>query len=72
MRGMRYEADQNTEHIRCFACDKELELIKVTACYLKSEFPTHVLCCPVCGQTYISEQLALQKIAEIERTLEEK
>ena len=62
----------NTEHVRCACCERELEPREVTARYLKSEFPTKVLACPVCGQIYIPEELVFGKIQEVERTLEEK
>lgn len=62
----------NDEHIRCAGCDCELVPMDVRARYLKSEFPTRVLACPVCGQIYISEALVFGKIDEVERTLEEK
>lgn len=66
------EAGPNTEQVRCWRCDKELELMRVTAIYLKSEFPTRVLACPQCQQVYVPEDLALGKMSEIEQTLEEK
>lgn len=68
----RNEAGKNTEQIRCLRCDLELQLQQVRAVYLKSDFPTRVLCCPSCGQVYIPEDLVLNKMNEIERTLEEK
>jgi len=63
---------ENNEHIRCEACDLELELLKVNMSYLKSTFPTRILRCPKCGQCYISEELALGKAQEVEAALEEK
>ncbi len=63
---------RNDEHIRCAKCDVELELQKVVMTYLKSTFPTRILRCPVCGQSYLSEDLVLGKAAEVERVLEEK
>ena len=62
----------NDERIRCERCDRELEPMEVRAKYLKSDFPTKVLACPVCGQIYIPESLVFGKIGEVERTLEEK
>ena len=63
---------ENRERIRCLPCDRELELIKVTMSYLKSSFPTRILRCPQCGQSYIDEELALGKAQEVEAALEEK
>jgi len=62
----------NDEHICCAECKRELAPLNVRARYLKSEFPTKVLACPVCGQIYIPESLVFGKITEVERTLEEK
>lgn len=62
----------NDEKICCVPCDRELVPMDVRARYLKSEFPTKVLACPVCGQIYIPEALVFGKIQEVERTLEEK
>lgn len=62
----------NDEHIRCARCDRELVPTDVRARYLKSEFPTRALACPICGQLYIPEALVFGKIDEVERTLEEK
>ncbi|MDL2217287.1 hypothetical protein LJC27_01340 [Christensenellaceae bacterium OttesenSCG-928-M15] len=67
-----YRPERNVEQIRCHQCDEELVLRRVRAVYLKSEFPTRVLGCPNCGQVYVSENLTMNKIAEIEHTLEEK
>ena len=62
----------NDDHIRCALCDVVLIPMDVRARYLKSEFPTKALACPVCGHIYISEALVFGKINEVERTLEEK
>ncbi|EQB22709.1 hypothetical protein UNSWDHB_3023 [Dehalobacter sp. UNSWDHB] len=63
---------KNDERIRCVACDVELEPIPVTMSYLESTFPVKILSCPRCGQSYISESLALGKMLEAETALEEK
>ena len=58
--------------ILCASCAVPLEPRKVTIRYLKSAFPAELLGCPVCGQVYVSEELAMGKMAEVERTLEDK
>ncbi len=63
---------ENPRGVRCARCDRELAPLQVRAVYLKSDFPTRVLCCPECGQVYIPYELVCGKIAEVERTLEEK
>ncbi len=45
---------------------------KVELTYQGHTFPVDVLCCPVCGETLIPEDLAKGKMAEVEQTLEEK
>ena len=56
----------------CLQCDLPLELGKVEVGYLGSKFPVELLCCPKCGQTFIPEELALGKMAEVEKMLEDK
>ncbi|SDE43265.1 DVU_1557 family redox protein [Sporomusa acidovorans] len=63
---------KNSERIRCVSCDVELEPLPITLSYLKSAFPVKILSCPLCGQSYISESLALGKMLEAETALEEK
>ena len=58
--------------MRCVSCDVELELLPVKMSYLQSTFPVKIPSCPLCGQSYISERLALGKMLEAEAALEEK
>ncbi|MBN2049134.1 MAG: hypothetical protein JW760_01715 [Spirochaetales bacterium] len=60
------------EGMVCGCCNVPLETIKVTISYLKSTFPAEIPGCPRCGQVYIPEDLALGRMAEVERTLEDK
>jgi len=69
MRGYKAEKD---EKILCSNCSVPLEPLKVKVSYLKSSFPAELPCCPKCGQIYVPEELALGKMAEVERTLEDK
>ena len=45
---------------------------KVLISYLGSGFPVDLLKCPSCGQVFIPEELALGKMAEVEKALEDK
>jgi uncharacterized C2H2 Zn-finger protein len=63
---------KNDENLKCTKCDVLLEPGKVNIRYMKSAFATELLKCPKCGQVYISEELALGKIFEVEKTLEDK
>jgi hypothetical protein len=56
----------------CAKCNVPLETGKVTVSYLGSAFPVDLLICPTCGQVLIPEELALGKMVEVEKTLEDK
>lgn len=45
---------------------------KVRVVYLGSAFPVDMLRCPKCGQVYLPEYLALGKMSDVERSLEDK
>ncbi len=62
----------NVRGLLCSACGIPLEPGKVHIKYMKSTFPAELLRCPQCGLVYIPEELALGKMAEVERTLEDK
>ena len=56
----------------CLRCDLPMEMGKVDISYLGSAFPVDLPKCPGCGQVYIEEALALGKMAEVEKLLEDK
>jgi hypothetical protein len=56
----------------CTKCSVPLQTGKVNIAYLGSAFPVDLLRCPKCGQVYIPEDLALGKMAEVEKLLEDK
>lgn len=62
----------NEEGLRCCKCDILLEADKINVRYLRSTFPTCLLRCPSCGQTYLPEDMAQGKVREVEMSLEEK
>ncbi|MEZ4592294.1 MAG: hypothetical protein R3D55_14285 [Chloroflexota bacterium] len=45
---------------------------KVDVAYLGSSFPVDMPVCPECGQVFVPEALALGKMAEVEKALEDK
>jgi NAD-dependent SIR2 family protein deacetylase len=57
---------------RCSKCDMPLSMRKVSVAYLGSSFPVDLPRCPKCGQTYITEEMALVTMAEVEKLLEDK
>ena len=56
----------------CAACGIGLQPGKVAVSYLKNAYPVELLRCPRCGLTWIPEELALGKMAEVEKILEDK
>jgi hypothetical protein len=56
----------------CLKCNVPLEMGKVDISYLGNAFPVDLPRCPGCGQVYIPEDLAIGKMAEIEKLLEDK
>ncbi|MGD9504062.1 MAG: DVU_1557 family redox protein [Syntrophobacteraceae bacterium] len=56
----------------CGKCRVPLEMGKVNIAYLGSMFPVDLPKCPKCGQVFVSEELALGKMAEVEQLLEDK
>ena len=58
--------------LQCLKCDIPLQTRKVDIGYLGSKFPVDLLQCPQCGQAFVPEDLALGKMAEVEKILEDK
>ncbi len=56
----------------CAACGIPLEKAKVQIAYLGSAFPVDLLRCSRCGIVFIPEELALTRMAEAEKILEDK
>ncbi len=56
----------------CTKCNVPLEQMPVDIAYLQSNFQVELPRCPTCGFTYIPEELALGKMLEVEKILEDK
>ncbi len=56
----------------CQACQRPLAPGTVVITYLGSEFTVELMRCPGCGMVLVSEELALGKMLEVERLLEDK
>jgi hypothetical protein len=56
----------------CDKCHKSLVLQKVKVRYLEGNFEVDLLKCPLCHMVFISEDLALGKMLEVEKGLEDK
>ena len=64
--------EKNLPAIRCRRCGIDMEPAETYFEYLGHDFHTKAPRCPKCGQVYIPEDLAKGKIAEVERTMEDK
>ena len=60
------------EQLECQKCKVMLVPRRVNFDYLAHNFFAEIPSCPVCGQVYVSEELASGKIAEVEKQFEEK
>ncbi|MGN0703081.1 MAG: DVU_1557 family redox protein [Lentihominibacter sp.] len=59
-------------NLLCSRCSCSLENIEIHVTYLERHFTHKVPRCPQCGQVYISEELAEGRMAQLEKSLEEK
>jgi hypothetical protein len=65
-------AESQPPVVMCATHQVRLEPGKVEVTYQGHTFPVEALCCPICGQALIPEELAKGRMLEVERTLEEK
>ena len=56
----------------CASCGVALELGVVEVAYMGSKYPVELPKCPKCGIVFVPEDLAVGKMAEIEKILEDK
>lgn len=56
----------------CAHCHIPLRLMPVQIEYMGSGFPVELPRCPKCGMVYLPEALALGKMLEVEKALEDK
>lgn len=68
---MKEENEQKLSWI-CDKCKKPLQMSKVKVAYLGGSFEVELMKCPDCGSVFISEELALGKMLEVEKGLEDK
>lgn len=64
--------DLSGEEFICGKCNVPLENGEIKLYYMGNDFPILMPKCPICGQGYIPEELALGKILQVERALEDK
>ena len=65
-----YDAEERT--LMCVKCNLPLKMGKIGVSYLGNAFPVDIPRCPGCGQAYVREDLALGRMAEVEKLLEDK
>jgi hypothetical protein len=68
---MNLEKEQEIPWI-CDKCNKKLELKKVKVSYLGGNFEVELMKCPHCNTVFVGEELALGKMLEVEKGLEDK
>jgi hypothetical protein len=56
----------------CAVCGQPLVPGSVDVSYLGNSFPVELLKCPGCGLVFVPEELALGKMVEVEKALEDK
>ena len=57
---------------KCSKCNLPLEPGKVMVSYLGNSYPVDLLRCPSCGLVMVPEDLALGRMNEVEKALEDK
>lgn len=68
---MKMNKQEKTPWI-CDKCNKELKLSQVKVLYLGGNFEVELMQCPQCKMVIINEELALGKMLEVEKGLEDK
>ncbi len=56
----------------CANCNLPLQTAQVDVAYMDNAFPVELLKCPNCGLVFVPEELALGKMVEVEKQLEDK
>lgn len=56
----------------CAKCGIALQESKVNIAYLDAMLPVDLYKCPECDEIFVPEELALGKMAEVEKMLEDK
>jgi hypothetical protein len=64
--------NEEAEKWICDKCKKKLELHKAKVRYLGGNFEVELMKCPQCNNVFIGEKLALGKMLEVEKGLEDK
>lgn len=57
---------------KCLPCNELLKLDSVEIDYLQGRFTVELPCCPQCGMVWVPEEIAMGKMLEVEKLLEDK
>ncbi len=68
---LRFIPDDGSDW-KCACCDMPLEPKGVEITYLGSVFNVELLVCPKCGLPLVPEEVAMGRMLEVERLLEDK
>jgi hypothetical protein len=63
---------ETTDEWLCANCNVPLQSGQITVAYLGNAYPVSLLRCPNCGLVLVPEDLALGKMVEVEKALEDK
>lgn len=69
---MNKTQDRAEADVTCDRCKIALTLGKVTFSYMGNSFPVELLTCRQCGLVFVPEELALGKMLQVEKALEDK
>jgi len=64
--------EQSPRKLVCCKCRVDLQLRKTSLSYMGHNFTVDLPRCPECGLTYVSPELAVGRMAEVEMLLEDK
>ena len=56
----------------CFKCKEKMEAAEIKLVYMEIEAKGEGLRCPKCGASYITEEIAIEKMARAEKMIEQK
>jgi predicted RNA-binding Zn-ribbon protein involved in translation (DUF1610 family) len=68
---MQYGTDEAAQWV-CDKCNEKLKPGEVTVTYLGSSIKVELYKCPMCGNVFVDEVLAMGKMLEVEKELEDK
>jgi predicted RNA-binding Zn-ribbon protein involved in translation (DUF1610 family) len=65
-------SEEEVQNWKCEACGEDLVMREVVFSYMRGTFHVDLPACPKCDQVLITEELAMGKMAEVEKILEDK